>query len=252
MKYCLRNQAVHLGEIAAVRICETGHSFAKRIQIVPSAASEILNGNREITPRMADKILRGLQIDPITTKSILDRLVRTRSIIKDHKEIDFHKLEMDHFHVIADWYYFAILSLAETDDFQDDPAWIARRLNIGRDEAVQALNRLERIGLLVRANGRLAPTGKQYQTSSDIWDVSIKKNHAQGFVLAETSLLHDPVEIRDFSAATLAIDPELLPEAKMMIQDFRRRLSRFLESGKKKEVYRFSAQLFPVSQRENK
>ncbi len=25
MKYCLRNQAVHLGEIAAVRICETGH-----------------------------------------------------------------------------------------------------------------------------------------------------------------------------------------------------------------------------------
>jgi hypothetical protein len=49
----------------------------------------------------------------------------------------------------------------------------------------------------------------------------------------------------------MAVDPALLPEAKDMIKKFRRRLSRFLESGKKKEVYTIAIQLFPVSRQQN-
>ena len=45
----------------------------------------------------------------------------------------------------------------------------------------------------------------------------------------------------------MAIDPENLGEAKNMIKSFRKRLSKKLESGNKKEVYKLAIQLFPLS-----
>jgi hypothetical protein len=46
---------------------------------------------------------------------------------------------------------------------------------------------------------------------------------------------------------TMAIDPSLLPEAKEMIADFRRKLCSFLEQGKRSEVYTFAPSLFRLT-----
>ena len=56
---------------------------------------------------------------------------------------------------------------------------------------------------------------------------------------------------RDFSGITMAINVEKLDEAKEMIRAFRRKLCKFLETGKKTEVYTLRVQLFPKTVRQS-
>jgi uncharacterized protein (TIGR02147 family) len=155
---------------------------------------------------------------------------------------------MDQYHLISDWYSFAILALAETEGFRDSPAWVAKLLKIKIPEAAKALQRLERLDLMTRdKTGHLVTTGEQLATSTDTANLYLRKSHHQNLELARQSLDLDPVERRDFSSMTMAIDPQKLPQAKAMVQDFRRKLCAFLESGKKKEVYKICIQLFPLS-----
>jgi uncharacterized protein (TIGR02147 family) len=162
------------------------------------------------------------------------------------------QLTVDHFNVISDWYHFAILSLAETQDFNDEPAAIARRLNITKTQASAALERLTRLGMLERGpSGKLFATGASYSSSDDLVSSALRKSHAQNLELARRSLEEDAMEERDFISATMAIDPALLPEAKRRLREFRADLCAFLESGAKKEVYKVSMQLFPLSKNED-
>lgn len=70
--------------------------------------------------------------------------------------------------------------------------------------------------------------------------------------MAEQSLDNDAVDTRDFVSITMAIDVDKIPEAKRRIREFWSELRQFLEFGSKKEVYQFSAQLFPLSRVQSK
>lgn len=239
-------------EMARVRAVNPSFSLralAKKLNLQPSALSEILNGKRLMTKKMAAKVLDRLCVDPSTSAKILGGLSNRTAEKTDHTEYtEFIQLNMDHYHVISDWYYFAIISLVETKGFKDDPQWIAKRLNIKVTEASTALERLERLGLLAREkSGKLKTTGVQFATSTDIANMSLRKSHHQNLELAKRSLDQDAVEMRDFSSMTMAIDPDKLPEAKRMIKEFRRKFCAFMESGKKAEVFRICIQLFPLS-----
>jgi uncharacterized protein (TIGR02147 family) len=227
-------------------------ALSKKLGLQPSALSEILSGKRLITRRMAARVLERLCVDPASGARILGGLANrvsnrsTQTEHVDHKE--YLQLNMDHYHVISEWYYFAIISLAETRSFRDDPQWIARRLNIKLAEASMALERLERLGLLARTkSGKLKATGQQFATSTDIANMSLRKSHNQNLELARRSLNEDAVETRDFSSMTMAIDPARLLEAKKMIKEFRRKFCTYMERGRKEEVYRICIQLFPLS-----
>lgn len=218
-------------------------SFARKLDLAPSALSEILRGKRPLTAKSARRVLDRLCVAPDKARQVLAALSS-----KSEAAREFQHLNMDHFHVISDWYYFAILSLAETKDFRGDADWIANRLGIPRGASKNALERLERLEMLARDDeGRLRPTGVQFATSSDIADLSVRKQHRQNLDLAHRSLDRDAVDGRDFSSMSMAIDPALIPEAKNRIKKFRRELCAFMESGEKKEVYRICIQLFPLT-----
>ena len=145
-------------------------------------------------------------------------------------------------------YYFAILSLAETEDFIDEPEWISDRLNISINESRKAIDILKKINLLeMNKDGKWQASGNQFSTPSDIANMSIRKNHFQSLELAKKSLETDDVDSRDFSGVTMAINPQKIPEAKNMIKEFRRILCDFLEDGDQKEIYRLNVQLFGLS-----
>ncbi len=216
-------------------------AFSKKIGIQVSALSEILNGKRVVSHKMGKRILDGLGTNPVESKKII-----TGIEVRNSEEIN---LNLEHFKVISDWYYFAILSLAEIEDFSIDPEWISKRLNIQKREAKKAVETLLNLSMLEQdeVTGSYKATGIQYKTPSDIASISLKNHTLQTLDLAQESLLNDPIEKRDFSTVTMAIDPSKLNEAKKMIQDFRRRLSKKLESGNQKEVYKLAIQLFPLS-----
>lgn len=225
-------------------------AYSQKLNLSPAALSEMMSGKRPISQKTAVKIFERLNIPPAEKEKIY-KLERSKEFLeKSNKK--YSQIEMDQYHMISDWFYFATLSLAETEEFQDSPEWIAQRLNIKVFEAKQALNRLERLGLLQRNDhDQLEATGASFTTSTDISSATLRKSHSDNLDLAKNSLEKDDVNIKDFSSMTMAIDPELLPEAKKLIQDFRRKLTHFLESEKKQEVYKLNIQLFPISQIKN-
>lgn len=57
----------------------------------------------------------------------------------------------DLIHFYSNWIWRAVLTLVDAKDFSADPAWIADRLNISTSAAKDALEGLERIRLIVKA-----------------------------------------------------------------------------------------------------
>lgn len=225
-------------------------AFAKRLQLSPSALSEILNGKRKISRNMAAKLADRLMLTPERKNRLLKIFPEKKQpALKAEKALV--QLNMDHFHAISDWYYFAILSLAETDNFKSDIDWIARRLGLNKNTTHTAIDRLLRLEMLEEdRKGNWRPTGVTYTTSDEINNVSLRFSHLQGLELAKASLENDPTDQRDFMAITMAIDPKKIPEAKKRIRKFRDDLCAYLESGNKSEVYRFCMQLIPLTRQE--
>ena len=78
-------------------------------------------------------------------------------------------------------------------------------------------------------------------------DSSIREFHREGLGLAETAMCEAAFNLSDFSGITMSGDPRKMPEAKMLIWEFRRKMCQLLETGSRKEVFRMNVQLFPVT-----
>jgi uncharacterized protein (TIGR02147 family) len=232
-------------------------AFSRRIGLYSSTVSEILSGRRPITRKMAERILCGLGTAPDQASQILEILSQKDSrqsqsgsrSLPTGETLKYTQIKMDQFHVISDWYYFAILSLADCDVFQGEPEWVAERIGIKAQDARVALERLERLEMLVRdQDGNLRPTGKQFKTSEDIANISLRKRHYQNLELARRSLDRDSVEEREFTFITMAVDPLRISEMKKRIREFRDSFCQEFESGQRKEVFKMCVQLFPLSE----
>lgn len=255
MKYgqdALRNELKNWFDAAKKRNIRTSlRSCATRIGMSASALSEILSGRRSVSRKFAERILKSLEVSPSRTSAILDLFADRRSQIPRGLTPQVRQ-EMDdeYFRSIAEWYHGAILMLVRTKGFQSDPMWIAGRLGITPDQAQSALDRLVELKMLYRADdGSVSASDRNYKSRDGVPSPVIRAYHRQQLELASKVLEQVPVDERDFSSVVLAIDPERIPEFKAMLRDFRDRVSTFLESGEKKEVYTLAVQLFPLSRK---
>jgi uncharacterized protein (TIGR02147 family) len=228
-------------------------AFARKLEISPAALSEILNGKRNVSKRLAERLVTNLVLPPIEMKAILDLFPepgegRRHSMMSIERTPAQNDPSNDQFHVISEWYHFAILSLAETPDFRPDATWIAQRLNIKITEAQTALSRLERLRMIAHdSHGAMRPTGTKHQASDEIRSLATRKAHSQNLDLAGRALEREAVADRDFTAITMAIDVKKIPLAKKMIREFRAQLAAMLETDERTEVYKLCLQLIPLT-----
>lgn len=224
-------------------------AYARRLGVPASALSEIRNGKRKVSARMAEAIAAKLQLAP-EERARLDSkgvpVAGAEALPGDHLQ-----LLSDQFQAIGDWQHFAILSLMKTKGFRADPAFIARRLGITASVASQCLARLERLGLVERRGAKLSRTTAGVATTDGVADVAIRRAHEADLELVREALSRLTPEQRDSTSVTMAIDPSLLPEAKRRVRAFRNDLMKFLESGESREVFKLCLHLFPLSDGES-
>jgi uncharacterized protein (TIGR02147 family) len=219
-------------------------AFAEYLEVPPGRLSEILSGKRPISKKVRIKISERLGL-----KGIEDLLEAPLRSLAFSERADYHFLTDDVFSVLADWYHFAILSLMDTKDFQADPKWISKRLNISVLEATEALSRLKKVGAIVVNGKKINKTNKNIRTATDIESQALRLSHRQSIEQALLALNEVPLEFRDITGITMAIDLKKLPLAKKIINNFRLKMSDVLETGNQTEVYNLNIQLVPVSQR---
>ena len=227
-------------------------AFSKKVGVHVGALSSILNGKRNVSRELAERISKRLLLDPQERSEVLSLFPEKRSYKKPGMSIDtsprYLELSASQFKISAEWEHFAVMSLLNCEDFKDSSEWIAQRLGITESRAKQIVDRLLQLELFTRdKSGRLTRSKKSFRTTDDIADVSLKRHHEQSLDLAKESLHRDSVKVRDFTTLTLAIDPSKLSTAKELIRKHQDELSDLLESGTRTEVYRLSVQLFPLS-----
>jgi uncharacterized protein (TIGR02147 family) len=242
MNYAGQVKSFLVDDFARARARNPSYSmraYARKLGISQSVISELLSGKRPMTKKTARRILAGLACDPAETERILEGGVQSQA--------EYTAIDMDQFHLVSEWYYYAILSLAQTEDFKSSARWIALRLGISPQTASAAVSRLLRLKLLVKKAGKVSPTGASYCAISPTPNLALRKANQENLHLAEKALAGVAPEARDFTAITLCFDPDRIHEARRMIKAFRQNFDRVMESGTKKDVYKLCVQLFPLT-----
>ena len=228
-------------------------AYAKKLGVHPGALTYIINGKRNVSRKLAERIAARLPLDPQGRAELLALFPERRRKNASPANLAPRYLELSaaQFRMMSEWEHLAVLSLSRCEDFAGDEASIARRLGISEARTRAVVERLLGLGLLAREeNGKLARTAQPIRTSDDVAELSVRQHHDENLSLAKESLHRDPVARRDFTSITLAIDPAKLSVAKERIRQFTDELSDLLESGHRTEVFRLSTQLFPLTKSE--
>ena len=232
-------------------------AYAKKLSLSPSALSEILNGKRKVSKKLAARIVEKMNLDPTESHAVLNlfdnKTARLDFVEQGHipeapANIDFLKLSSDQFNLISEWQHFAILSLIETEDFKSDINWIAQRLSISATQAQTSVDRLIRLGFVFKKNKKFITNKQALLTSDNIPNQAVRKSHYSDLRLAEKALDNCPVDERDFTAITIPANKKNLAKAKKMIREFQDKLTLCLEQGPKDEVFKFTFYLYPLTQ----
>lgn len=235
-------------------------AFARSLDIDAGDLSRVLSGSKILTPDLSKKILSQLLLNAQEAQDFVYSMAlayeekgakriksEVKSILKKSKNKKQVKdLTIDTFKIISDWYHYAILQLIGSENFKSDPKWIARQLNIGEMEAKLAIERLLTLELIKEENNTLVRTFATVTTGDrTITSSALKSRIKQITEKSLYSLENDSLEIRDHNTMTISIDPEKIPLAKEMIQEFMDKMESVLET-KKKQVYELQINLFPL------
>lgn len=223
----------------------SSRAFARDLGISPGRLHDILSGVNIPGPEVTRRIVQGLKLNFQDSRWVIDVIQQQKSL---HQEIKgARQLAADEFSLIADRENFSLLCLMETEGFESNIPWIAKRLRISKALVEKTLTRLERLQLIHKEDGLYRSLHKDITTSHNISSEAIRMYHQQGLKHAMKSLANDPLELRDITSIEMPADPRRVDEIRVLIRDFRRRVAELLENGDKTEVYRLNIQLVPVT-----
>lgn len=228
-------------------------SYSRKVGVHVGALSSILNGKRNVSKDLAERITRKLLIDPQKRNEILSlfpekRKYRTLAEKEAAPEPKFLEIEASEFRLIAEWEHYAVLSLVKTKDFKSNIDFISERLGISVSRATEVVDRLLTLGFLKKGpRNSLIRIDANLRSSDDTVSMSVKKSHEENLELAKESLHRDDIHERDFTSLTMPVDPEKMDKVKEMIRKFQDDISEILDSGEQTEVYRLAIQFFPLT-----
>lgn len=221
-------------------------SLARKLNVNSGALSLIMNGKRNISEDFALRMADALELSEKERSLFLSYFEFKKNL---KKEVEAKVLSSDVLSRLPEWYHFAILSLVKLDNFILTAESASLRLGISMEEATSGISFLLEQNLLSKdqATGALVRTSAFFKTPDNVPNDYLKEIQANNLRMGIESIFQDAVEIRDFTAMTMAIDTDKLPQAKELIRKFQQEISLMLEHGEKKEVYKMVVGLYPLS-----
>jgi uncharacterized protein (TIGR02147 family) len=216
--------------------------FAEKLGISSGALSEILKGKRKISPKLAKKIAARLHLDPIDTANFVGESL----VESDNEGFQFLQLQDDQFHLISEWFHFAILNLVKSEMCQHRPPWFAHQLNLPLKVTQEAIDRLMRLGLLVYENKKYVRTHGNIQTSDNILNLSIQKSNFEDLEMIREQLTALTNDERDVTSLTMLLEPKKMAEFKKFIRKAQDQFAAKYETTKSATAFRLTMALFPL------
>lgn len=226
-------------------------AFARDLDVDPSFLSKIMTGKRLLSADLAVVMVRLLKLDPTESMLFTESIHRMKPTIDGIKiPVADERYILDdesHWKVIAEWEHYAVLSLFDIKDFRPTADEVAERLGITVPRATEVMENLIIAGLLTEdESGALVKSHSVVRTTEDNKSRARDASHHESLELGKSKLSLDS-EVRDFSSSTLAIDMTRLPQAKMVIREFRMKMASLLKEGDRTEVYQLAVQFYPLT-----
>jgi uncharacterized protein (TIGR02147 family) len=223
-------------------------AFSKNLGVAPSLMSRVLNGERKISQKFLMQTASALNLLPQDISNIFKNKNQKDSLTK--ASLSFQTLALEHLEAISDWVHYALFELIETDDFKSNSKWMAKRLGVSHYEVEMALARLEKLQIIIcDSKGRYQKLKEHIATTDHSFSTLAFRNLQKQFLnMAARALDEVPMNLRDQTTMTMAIDASRIEEAKVKIKKFRYEMLEFLQSTEKiNEVYGLTIGLFPIT-----
>jgi len=210
--------------------------------LIESLVSDLKLTGREATFFRDLVALEKCKKNPKEQSHLLQRLAAL------HPQRTFRAIDSRVFYLISKWPHYALRELADLTGFNEDPAWIQKRLRfeLTHSEIINSLKNLEALGLLTRNSQGKLKYASDIQTTFDVPDEGLKQFHEQFHDLSRRSLRETDPNDREISGITFTLRKEDLPRAKNLIRQLIFDLG---ELGKVPgdEVYHAELSLFPLT-----
>lgn len=232
-------------------------SFARSLGLNPGELSEVIRGKRALSLKSALTISKALKLSPAETEHWL-KLLQNDKILRSKRKQPLNSLatedkakhtllSVDFFRLVSDWLCFAILNLAESDDFNWDIAWIAKRFDVSAAHVLTSLDLLEKAELIERSGHEYTVVPDYVWSPDGVPSEAVKHYHRQILKKAAEAIDSQNVTERDLCGMGLAIDPKRLPEIQKEIRAFYKRITKKYETKKNAEVYQMETITFRLS-----
>ncbi|MCQ2098129.1 MAG: TIGR02147 family protein [Fibrobacter sp.] len=221
-----------------------------------------IDGKRNITKNTVTKLIHGLGLEnqraayfeslvffnQATTDE--DKKVYYAQLIKASPRSKLHKMDKAQLRIFKEWHHSAILEMVGLKDFRPIPDQISKRLRglITPAQAMESLNLLLELGLLVKTANGYRQSNPLITTDDEVQDIMVKMYHSQMLALSARMLNDLPGAERDVSALTFGIKRSDFANLKKHLQLMRKELLDFsAKAGEAEEVVQINLQLFPLT-----
>lgn len=232
-------------------------AFAKYLELAPQVLSEIFRGKRHLPVKNSQRVIDKLALSPELANEFRASLKSQKSRLKDISKLSLQSenilSEERHYRIIAQWEYYAVITLLETARPYFDIEHIAKKLDLAIDRTRFVVDVLLNEELIIQdEEGQFVKNTKKLSTTKDIPSQALRDAHIDILKIASEKIETIPVEDRFYSASTIAIKKDKLLEAKELIREFRSKLAEFTKGDGPDEVYQMNIQLFPLTVNESK
>lgn len=225
-------------------------AFAKSIGIGSGALSEILNGKRNLGLNKATSIVENLSFNPEEKTAFLNSVKEPVAKNATEDENENRQLTLEVFEIVSSPTCAAIFAASDLDHFVLDSEWIASKLSLKRDEVDHALHLMRKVGLIETVNGVEEICDDYVLCPDGVPSRAVKNYHHQMLDKASLAIEEQPVEKRDVSGISFALDCSELKKLKKDILQFQNRMIKKYSKGTKNQVYHIEVALFPLSKEE--
>ncbi|MGE9744453.1 DUF4423 domain-containing protein [Bdellovibrio bacteriovorus] len=217
-------------------------SYAQFLEMNPGTLSSIIKGKRLVPLQEAAKVMQKLSLTPKDQEQFLLSL----GVNKPPAESSF-KLDPSQYAVLFDeWEHFVILAVFRLATFKSNTTWIANKTGIPAERVNECLQTLQDLQVISRKGPVWERTHKNLYSPHDIPSRSLQQAHLNSLELARQMIARVPVQERDYSFLTVALDDKRYKKLKKLTLKFRDDVFELDEQSRKGELYRVNLQCFPL------
>lgn len=222
----------------------------------------VIDGKRNLTHKNVRKFAKALNLGERELNYFENLVFFNQAKTSDEKEFYSRNMELakkanygtllsrDQYEVLSKWYYVTIREMTYLKDFQEDPKWIANRLDreISAAQVKEAIELLLKTGLLTRDGAKLIPTMPDFITEEEVVSEAVTQYHVEMMDKAKRSIAAQSQKDRCLNGLTVAVSKKDVEAVKKKIVEFRNAMNKYLTRQNNYDaVYQLNLHFFKLT-----